>query len=111
MKAILIDPWKCEVSEIEYDGNWQSISKHLMCDLFTCVYLPDLNGDVMYLDDEGLYVEDQQFFLFEGAGTPLAGYALILGSDGEGGSVDVATSVDRIAYKTIFNGNMKVVLG
>jgi len=110
MKAILIDPWKCEISEVEYDGNWKNIPKYLTCDLFTCVYPPYLNGDVIYVDDEGLYVEDQRFFLFEGAGTPLAGYGLILGTDGEGNSVDAVTSIERVAFKTIFNSNLRMVL-
>ena len=50
----------------------------------------------MYVDDEGLYVENQVFFGIAGCPQPLAGRGLILGTDDEGDSTDCTSSLDTI---------------
>lgn len=62
--------------------------------MFTCVYpkgWPD--GSVLFLDDEGLFVEGQTFFILEGYPQPLAGKALVMGTDEEGESMDAPVSL------------------
>ncbi len=85
MKAILIDPFAREVTEVEYNGNWRQISKLIGCDLFAPVGLS--SGDTIYVDDEGLFKQETAFFMHRHYPQPLAGKGLILGTDGDGESV------------------------
>jgi hypothetical protein len=56
----------------------------------------------LYVDDEGLYVENQVFFNIKGCSQPLAGRGLILGTDDivvsviEGESIDCMSSLEQI---------------
>ena len=55
MKAFLIDPFKEIVTEVQLKPkDYRHISKHLECDFFTVVYPPDIDKDVVYVDDEGI---------------------------------------------------------
>jgi hypothetical protein len=85
MKAILIDPFAKEITEIEYDGNWQQIGKIIDCELFTTAGLSD--GDTVFVDDEGLFKGETAFFKHAHYPQPLAGKGLILGTDSEGDSI------------------------
>lgn len=80
MKAILIDPFDCTVSRVEYDGNYRSIYKLIGCECFTCIEI-DGGRDVLYVDDEGLFNDAQAFWSIDGYLNPLAGRGLILGND------------------------------
>ncbi len=53
MKAYWIDTPNKQILEIDYDGDYRTISKEwLKCETFTMVAFP--NGDALYVDDEGL---------------------------------------------------------
>ena len=95
MKAILIDPYAQEIVEVEYSGDYNDIYKFLQCDLFTTVYMPDTT-DSIYVDDEGLYVENQRFFKFAGYPQPLAGMGLVLGCNDEGDSVSCESTLEQV---------------
>lgn len=106
MQAILIDPFTETVEEIEYSGDWKDISALLDCSLFTCVYF-DMNEDVeyddtLYVDDEGMYVENQRFFKIAGYPQPLAGKGLVLGSTEDGDSTDCVSSLEDIRNMVYF---------
>ena len=94
MKAILIDPKERTISEVDYDGDWRNISKLIDCDLFSCVYIP--KDDSIYVDDEGLYRENQSFFKWSTYDSPLAGKALILGTNDEGESIACTHTVEEV---------------
>ncbi len=97
MKAFLIDPIAKYVEEVDYNGDYHQIYDFIQCgdSPFTCLTISDL-GDTMFLDDEGLYKEDQVFFEWKGYSQPLAGRALILGTDQEGESCDVRLTRDDV---------------
>jgi hypothetical protein len=101
MRAYLIDPIERRITEVDYDGNYKSIYKLIDCERFDCVRFSD-NGDCAYVDDEGLFVENQGFFKIEGYPQPVAGKALVLGTDEEGGSVSPILSFDEIWHKVLF---------
>ena len=86
MKAILIDPFAETVEVVDYSGNWEDIGGLLECRYFDVVRIDD--SETLYVDDEGLYAENQRFFRWDGYHSPLAGRALILGTDEEGESID-----------------------
>lgn len=109
MKAILIDPAKREVRELDYNGDWHTIKEHLRCALFTIVGLYDKDGkkQTLYVDDEGLingaWVRYGGFVLEAETGPhelngrlPLAGYGLVLGTDDKGYATDTAYAVEEI---------------
>lgn len=90
MKAYLIDPFQKSISEVEYSGNWEDISKMINCDYFTVVNLND-DGDTVFVDDEGLLRDQTYMKYFRIRMEPdfeqtIAGKGLVLGTDREGNS-------------------------
>lgn len=96
MRAILIDPFTQTIEEVDYSGDYKDIYGLIECDLFTTVYLPNTSDDTLFVDDEGLYVENQRFFKIDGFEQPLAGRGLMLGTDEEGESVDCMSTVEEV---------------
>lgn len=86
-KAVLIDPYKEEVTDVTYNGDYRQIYEHIRADCFTLVRLTD---DDVFVDDEGLLKLkiSTKFFCLPDYPQPLSGYGLILGSNSEGESVD-----------------------
>jgi hypothetical protein len=95
MRAILIDPFAKTVTEAEYEGDYHQVYSLIHADTFTVVQLDD-EGDALFLDDEGLLKEGQEFFAIGNYPSPLAGRGLILGTDDEGESVATRISLDVV---------------
>jgi hypothetical protein len=102
MNAYLIDPVEKTVTQVDHSGDYKEIQKAIGCGLFTCAYPPGVGADVIYVDDEGLFVEGQSFFKFEGYPHPLAGKGLVLGTTGEGDSKSPDTALETIKAKVRF---------
>ena len=87
MQAVLIDPYKEEVTTVEYNGDYKQIYEHIKADCFTLVRL--LDNDDVFVDDEGLLKVDAntKFFRIKDYPQPLVGYGLILGNNEEGDSI------------------------
>jgi len=107
MKAYLIDPTvtgQSAVSEIDFSGSWKDISPTIgdHCRAFDVVRLYhvddyDFIDDHVYVDDEGLYsVDDQYFWMHKNYPLPLAGRGLLLGGDPDGDTVDVKTDIETV---------------
>lgn len=96
MKAILIDVKKEEVREVEHDDTLKNIYELVECATFDVVRIDNTNG--IYVDDEGLFVEDQLFFTYHGDtySQTLAGNGLILGVDSEGNSIAPTITVEEV---------------
>jgi hypothetical protein len=102
MRAFLIDPFKQEVTEINYSGDFHQIYDLIDAETFDVARL-NANGDGIYVDDEGLYAEDVRFFQHRFYPQPLAGKGLVLGCDMETGesapaSMTLAQLVDDIEW-------------
>lgn len=106
MKALFIDPKKQVITETIYNGNYESIYAYLgdSCRTFDVARLY-ANQDCAFVDDEGLYAEDQHFWLHRNYLQPLAGNALILGTDDEGDSISPATSLEQLRNDVEFLGD------
>lgn len=106
MKAFFINPSIQNITTVDYDGDWRKINR--MIDAirgnFDVVRLYE-NGDAAFVDDEGLYVEDQQFWIHRNYPTPLAGKSLLLGTDDEGDSIAPQTSFDNLKDDIKFIGD------
>jgi hypothetical protein len=106
MRTILIDPVARSFTEVDYNGDWKTISTHLGCHNFDVVFT-DV-GDV-YVDDEGLFQANQSFFVIEGC-TPLAGRGLVFGHvDEEGDSTAATVTIDELVKKVTFMDAKKVM--
>jgi hypothetical protein len=60
------------------------------------------NLDSIYCDDEGLYNENIGAFVMSGWQYPLVGNAVVVGTDEEGNSVDVKTTIDWLKQRVKF---------
>ena len=82
MKAILINPFDQTIKETEYTGDYREIYSLVECRTFDCVRLTP--HEDMYIDDEGLLINNQRYFRMLEIGANYAGKALLLSHDDEG---------------------------
>ena len=102
MKAILIDVKNEEIKEVEFNGTLHDIYDLVDCATFDVVRIDETNG--IYVDDEGLFVEDQRFFIYHGTNhdgyhgrvQALAGNGLILGVNGGGETISPTLTVEEV---------------
>ena len=109
LKAILIDPFACEVREVQIDGDdyksyYPLLSHEIMpVDHFTIAHAGILKGrDALFVDDEGLMKNAERWFLMPTSHQPFAGKGLIVGADKRGNAADADTSIDTIRVITVF---------
>ena len=103
MRAILIDPFAKEITEVDYDGDYKKIYELIDCTTFDVVNVPSGN-DGIYVDDEGLYAPegDKNWFTYRynahemHQNIPLVNRGLVIGCDENGDSVDCDSTVDSI---------------
>ena len=114
MRAILIDPKAKQIMQIDYNGDYKTIYEHLSFypnaegmthkpRAFDIVRIP-VGNDGIYVDDEGLYVpnEDKHWFTYRynahemHQNIPLVNRGLVIGCDENGDSVDCDSTVDSI---------------
>lgn len=100
LSGILIDPFKKEISfhSFEYKGSSKPLYYTLGCTLFDIVTLAhgDSEGDtvIMFVDDEGLFKNDQRFFsLAIMPTTPFAGKSFIIKENKEGNLTSMTPSL------------------
>jgi hypothetical protein len=103
MQAIKIDSINQTVSQIEIEKDClESIYQELNCEIFTCPLTLD-NRDCLYVDDEALFAETYSgAFYFGDYPQPLFGNGLIIGTNIEGESESVASSLKMIKNKVKF---------
>lgn len=97
MQAFLINPADKAVTSVELPDTGDklpAICKHLRCDTFDAVSLP--NGDCIYVDDEGLLKPMQHFFAVRGSAQPYAGRGLVVGTDARGRSIAPAVTLPEL---------------
>ena len=106
MRTVLINPEDRSFTEVEYDGNYKSIYKHLNCELFDIVRV---DGADIYVDDEGLYNNDY-FFMIDGIEQPLAGRGLVFGIvDDKGHDTPCTLSIDDLEKRVSFTTRQKLM--
>ena len=114
LRAILIDPFKQRVTEVRVKpDNNADIYLHINANKFDVAqFYPKqvrrggvIEGNVLhdvYVDDEGLFRQDQRYWFNRATGTVLAGKGLVLALDDEGRSSHCLWSdkgvKDRIAW-------------
>ena len=104
--AIKIDVINQDVYPVEITVNKiDDIYAQLACDIFTCPLIFD-NNDALYVDDEGLFVEPSTllgaFYIDGFPSQPLFGHGLIVGTDDNGETDEVLSTVESIKKKVTF---------
>jgi hypothetical protein len=85
MKAYLIDPAKRSILEVGTDAELQSIYDLLGVDIIEAVRPVNVQGDIIYIDEEGKLKDDQpMFFCRLWPHDILMGKGLWIGTDEEG---------------------------
>lgn len=92
IKNLLIDPVERTVEEVEREDGLKSIYALILCDCIDGIQMP--NGDIIYVDDEGLMKNHKRFWAIPGFNQFIAGRGLICGIDEEGNDVDCKTLVE-----------------
>ena len=82
--TVLIDPINRTVTKVHYRGEYKHIYELIDAKCYDCARI-NKHGDGLFVDDEGLFKEEQAFFLHADYPQPLAGKALLLGCDMEDG--------------------------
>lgn len=111
MKAYLINPFAREVTEVEYSGDFEQVYGFLGgVRAFTCVTI-NQEGDGVFIDDEGLFNGDNEFFSVAGYPEPLAGFGLVLGCDREGASCAPALTFEDLRDRVKFWDRWEIISG
>jgi hypothetical protein len=110
IRAILINSTAQVVVEVQIEPRLEAYYKALNVGLIEAVHPRGIAGqDVMYVDEEGL-LKPNQFFHFRGYPQPLAGNALILGTDADGNDIDAKTTLIDVQRRVTFypSGTMPI---
>lgn len=99
--AILVDPFARTIEEVTWNGDFHHIYDLIECDTFDCARI-GRDGDSFYVDDDGLFKEEQAFFWNAGYPQPLAGKSLLMGTDENGESVSPKLSLEQVRSTTKF---------
>ena len=112
MRALLINPKQRTITEIDYDGTPQAMCKLIGCDIFKVV--STLNGwlqegfDTVWISGDELDDDKYPNRWFQiGVGTdmasdPIAGKALVVGTDKEGENCPAIISRDELTRRVTF---------
>ena len=95
LKVIVIDPETHTITEQVMPDHFEEINKLIGSRCF-CLGTRLKNEDILYVDDDGLYNEVLSFFVIDGQPQPLAGKGVFIGTDLEGNSVDIKTSLEAV---------------
>tara|TARA_B100001093_G_scaffold519793_1_gene610513 strand:+ start:5591 stop:6010 length:420 start_codon:yes stop_codon:yes gene_type:complete len=84
--STIINPKLRSISTVRHitsEDGYSWINRLIGSSIFTFVRLYE-NGDGVYLDDEGLFAENQHFWIHKNYPTPLAGIGVFIGIDNRG---------------------------
>ena len=96
----LIDPFEKTITPVYYDGDFHSIYNLIDCGTFDCVRCGKYD---LFVDDEGLFKEDQQFFICSDyIHQPLGGKALVVGVDREGNTIPPSITLEELEARILF---------
>lgn len=113
IKAILIDPFACEVKHVDLTGNdnsddlasyYAALSHEIHpVGCFDVARARLLKGnDAIFIDDNGLLQPRERFFIHVGYHAPLAGKGLIVGATDSGKAISAQTDIKHVRRCVVF---------
>jgi hypothetical protein len=101
MKAILIDPVKLEITEVQIGDDYKEIYGFIDAGTFECIQI-NKDGDLLYIDEEGLFTK-KPVFAYNGISHPIVGKALIIGNNKRTGEArDAVITRDQVSAAVSF---------
>lgn len=111
MRAILIDPFKKTVLELNLDASQNMLDQwYKVLDaspVEVAHYIDD--HDSILVDEEGLLKPCDHFFTYQGAHQPFAGRGLVVGCDNDGNTVSCTTPVEDVLDSVRFLSRIDVL--
>jgi hypothetical protein len=108
MRALLINTDDKTITEVHIseDNFLDDLYSLIQCNMVEApYYFP--NRDTIYIDEEGLFNERDTGFSIKGAtGFILVGFAVVLGSDDNGGDTDCKSTIEDIKKSIVFLGDV-----
>jgi hypothetical protein len=99
--GFLIDPDARSIAPWPYNGDWRTIAAALRIGQSPFTLVEIGNGDVIYVDDEGLLKPLDWFFAIKGGHQPFAGCGLVLGSNDDGESVSARIALQDLKRRVL----------
>ena len=109
--AILIDPFLQQIISTRIENSLEGLKKAIGDHYIELVRIDDKND--MYVDEEGLFREDQEFFVIHGSEriVPIAGYGIIVGSNPRtGNQINTSLNVTDIGKMVSFHSKLEMAL-
>jgi hypothetical protein len=110
MKAIFINTKESTVTEVDIKGDLTSWYELIGCDTVEIAVRMD-NGDMILVDEEGLWKSPTQYFTYElpeYTNYPFAGNGLVIGSNGED-TTDAKSTLDEVKSKVRFQDKQSII--
>ena len=98
-----IDPFNADVTEHQSKLEVDEINSLIGSRMFTAVRLY-ANRDGAFIDDEGLFVDNQMFWIHRNYPTPLAGIGIITGCDDTGETTSPIEKLQTVWDDIVFIG-------
>jgi len=98
-----VDPFNANVTVHQSKLEVDEINSLIGSRLFTAVRLY-ANRDGAFIDDEGLYVDNQMFWIHRNYPTPLAGIGIITGCDDRGEIISPIEKLQTVWDDIVFIG-------
>jgi len=98
-----VDPFNANVTQHQSNLGVDGINSLIGSRLFTAVRLY-ANRDGAFVDDEGLYIDNQMFWIHRNYPTPLAGIGIITGCDDAGEIISPQEKLQTIWDDIVFIG-------
>jgi hypothetical protein len=108
MRAIIIDAKHRTITVTDIDGSLESLQQ-IVGGLIEPVTQGLDESHHCYVNEEGLHVQPQHFFLFDGGHQPLAGNGVILSSTDDGDEAPCTLLLDWVTERVSFM-NLQAVL-
>jgi hypothetical protein len=100
VRAILIDANARTVTEVETPGTLESYQAVVGGYIERALELPNL--DWLVVNEDGLHLQPENWFIFHGFHQPLAGNGLLLGSNADGETTPAKTPLALIRSRVTF---------
>ena len=101
LRAILIDPEKHTIEEFVFNGTLDGMYAAIGCNT-VCSVRVNREGDILWVDDNGMLTEGLAVWRWGSFGHPLAGRGLVVGCDEIGRDQDATIALDLVRADVLF---------
>jgi len=112
MRALLIDAHTQEIREIVLDAKDTLAGMQKAVDGLICrATIIETTGDEVYVNDEGLFAENQVFFSVAGGHQPFAGNGVVVRYDENGNNIGTDLPIAELSRLITWHGDSPPIPG